>query len=63
MEITRYRMRLEIRDDDGVYKEIAILERDLPAGVGRVLLETVTTACEAIEKRENLPGPEGGLSQ
>jgi len=56
-------VKIEIQNDEGVFQEITTLERNLPDGVGGELLKAVMTECETIERRENLPGPEGGLSQ
>lgn len=58
-----YRIRIEIKNEEGVFQEVATMERKLPAGVGGKLLLALNNACEAIEKEAGLPGPEGGLSE
>lgn len=63
METQLYRIRIELQGDDGVFRPLTTLERKLPRGVGGELLAQAIKACEAIEERENLPGPAGGLSE
>ena len=63
IEMKTYRLTIEIKDADGVFKEVTKMERLLPSGVGGELLQAMDEACKVIERREGLPGPEGGLSQ
>jgi len=63
METNTYRIRMEIQGADGAFRPVATLERVLPRGSGGELLRAIFAACEAIEERENLPGPAGGLSE
>ena len=54
---------MEIQGADGAFRPVGTLERVLPRGSGGELLRAIFAACEAIEERENLPGPAGGLSE
>lgn len=63
MNTQLYRIRIEVKNDDGTFEDVAVMERNLPQGVGGEILKAAMTACETIEEREGLPGPEGGMSQ